>query len=229
MATGTEGKRQGQEVFPPSILPDSVAVVSLEQPPEGESLEPVERERMASAVPSRVAEFSAGRWCARAALLRLGIEPVAIPVSVSRAPEWPDGVVGSITHTDGCYAAAVARRTDLVALGIDAEAADAIDDRVAARIMSPGERKRLEAHEGGWRGAVPVVFSAKESLYKMYHPATGSSLDFQDVDVEVDLPAGTFRARIVRDERPPIRGRREFEGRFLRVGRLTFSALWLSS
>lgn len=76
---------------------------------------------MHQAVSARVAGFTTVRHCARAALQSLGIAPVAIPTSPSRAPVWPSEVVGGLTHCAGYRAAVVAWREDVAALGIDAE------------------------------------------------------------------------------------------------------------
>ena len=41
-----------------------------------------------------------------------------------------------------------------------------------------------------------VLFSIKETVYKVWHPVVGSWLDFHDARVELDPDAGTFTARI---------------------------------
>ena len=46
---------------------------------------------------------------ARAALTALGHQACAIPVGERRAPDWPRGVVGTITHDKGAALAAVLR------------------------------------------------------------------------------------------------------------------------
>src|SRR5208283_6057556 len=69
----------------------------------------------------RVADFATGRRCARSALLKLGLTPESILVGPYREPVWPEGIVGSITHCPGFYAAALAHRRDLRSIGIDAE------------------------------------------------------------------------------------------------------------
>src|SRR5690242_7832438 len=62
-----------------------------------------------NAVEKRIAEFCAGRHCAREALRALGRTPGAI-LAEGRAPIWPDGVVGAITHCTGYCGAVVAPR-----------------------------------------------------------------------------------------------------------------------
>lgn len=226
---GTLDAKPRRAGYPASILPDSVAVVSLDRPSGDETLHPSEQRHVASAIPSRQAEFGATRWCARQALVDLGLPPVAITADASRAPVWPDGVVGSITHTMGCYAAAVARRDDLLGIGIDAEAGSQIEERTASAISSEGERARLLGLGEERQRCLALLFSAKESFFKMYNPLTGSLLDFLDVEVEFDLGGGHFEARITRADRPGIRGQREFVGSCLHTGVYACTAVWIDA
>ena len=59
---------------------------------------------------SRKREFRAGRLCARNALRLLGAECVPIIPSEQRGPTWPEGVIGSISHTREYCAAVVGRQ-----------------------------------------------------------------------------------------------------------------------
>src|SRR5437763_335927 len=79
-------------------------------------LYPEERACIARAVPKRRAEFATGRVCARQALERLGVAVGPLLPHPDRSPAWPPGIVGSISHTDGYCAVAVAEATR--ALGI---------------------------------------------------------------------------------------------------------------
>ena len=53
----------------------------------------------------------------------LGVRGDPVRRGADRAPQWPAGLVGSITHTVGYSAAVVARQGSLLSLGIDAESA----------------------------------------------------------------------------------------------------------
>jgi 4'-phosphopantetheinyl transferase EntD len=170
-----------------TLLPDTVAIVTAEPGAELEPLFPGEEGFVANAVPSRRAEFAAGRACARAALRLLGVPEVAIVADERRAPQWPDSVVGSITHCAGLTAAAVARRRDVAMLGIDAEQRGDLD--VAEVVVGAAERRRAGPLLGA--DAARVLFSAKESIYKAWYPATRRWLDFLDVTVAVQRD-GTF-------------------------------------
>ncbi len=85
----------------------------------------------------------AGRACARAALVQLGYGAVALPMGTDRAPCWPTGATGSITHTHGYCAAVVAATTQIRALGLDAEPQDSVKPHLWRRICSPEELATL--------------------------------------------------------------------------------------
>ena len=84
-----------------------------------EGLRPVEAIAVARAVPKRVAEFAAGRRAARRALDSIGREAVDLPAGPNRAPVWPEGVTGSITHDGDLALAAVALLGEVRSLGLD--------------------------------------------------------------------------------------------------------------
>lgn len=95
-------------------------------------LEPIERSFVANAVHSRRKEFALGRALARRALAAAGHARVGIPAGPDRAPIWPTGIIGSITHCDHIAVAAVApTQSGIQAIGIDLErtagTADLID------------------------------------------------------------------------------------------------------
>jgi 4'-phosphopantetheinyl transferase EntD len=101
----------------------------------------------------------------------------------NRAPIWPDGVVGSITHTGAFAAAAVAWVADIAALGIDSEQ---IIDPAAARdiadICMVDEATLFKAAHGrNFCEFCTFVFSAKESVFKCLFPLTRKFLEFSDV------------------------------------------------
>ena len=111
-----------------------------------------------------------------------------------RAPVWPDGVVGSITHCPGFRAAAVAWRTTVRSVGIDAEVHDALPDGVLGAVTDDGERAVLAGLPPGtcWDR---LLFSAKESVYKVWFPLTGRWLGFEDCAL-TPRTDGTFDARL---------------------------------
>ncbi|MDH4281639.1 MAG: hypothetical protein OEV36_03210, partial [Myxococcales bacterium] len=94
-----------------------------------------EQEAVAGAAQTRIEQFTAGRLCSRIALNRLGVAVATpIPRGEDRAPIWPKGFVGSITHTDSWCAAAVARAEDFRSIGIDLEPATPLRESLWRRI-----------------------------------------------------------------------------------------------
>src|SRR5258707_14555226 len=77
--------------------------------------------REGSPASSHEVEFAFGRQAAAEVLASLGFETEAIPVGPRGAPRWPEGVVGSISHTDGLAISVAARATERTAIGIDVE------------------------------------------------------------------------------------------------------------
>jgi 4'-phosphopantetheinyl transferase EntD len=181
-----------------AVLPATVTAVARLSDDDDAPLHPSEEAAVARAVASRRAEFTTGRWCAREALAALGAPAAAIPVGEERAPVWPAGVVGSITHTRGFRGAAVAWRSTVRSVGIDAEVHDVLPDRVLDVVSSETERALLERLSSARPDVAwdRLLFSAKESVYKTWFPLTGRWLGFEDAEL-VPSEDGTFTTRLL--------------------------------
>jgi 4'-phosphopantetheinyl transferase EntD len=178
------------------LLPPAVAVAVAGPGDWSGELLPAERACLSDrAVPARHRDFTAGRVCARRALTELGLPPTPILSAPDRSPVWPAGVVGTITHTRDYCAAAVARAADLRSVGMDAERHRELTPGVRRKVCLPEE----EAELAGLPVGAPwptVLFSVKETVYKVWYPVVGTWLDFRDARVTLDPDAGTFTARI---------------------------------
>ncbi|MEJ2866609.1 4'-phosphopantetheinyl transferase superfamily protein [Actinomycetospora sp. OC33-EN08] len=180
------------------VLPASVVTVVRFDDDAAEPLHPDEEPAVAQAVATRRAEFTTGRACARAALAGLGAPAASVPVGEKRSPVWPDGVVGSITHTKGFRGAAVAWSAAVRSVGVDAEQHDVLPEGVLEAVSSPEERAVLAAlaaqrPDVHWDR---LLFSAKESVYKTWFPLTGRWLGFEEA-VLTPGADGTFHARLL--------------------------------
>lgn len=189
-------------------------VAIAEMPIAGEipALLPEERECVASAVPARVREFSAGRACARQAMTMLGLPKEAIPAGPDRVPRWPRGVSGSITHSrTHCAAAVILQGRGLVSIGIDLEPSEDLCDELVSSVCRPEEADWI-ARQASSRPLLlaRVIFSAKESVYKALHSIAREPLEFEDLSVELSTSEGAFEATL----RKPLR---QFPAR-LRIG-----------
>ncbi|GAA5191282.1 4'-phosphopantetheinyl transferase superfamily protein [Rugosimonospora acidiphila] len=211
------------------LLPPSVSCRETREDREV-PLFPAEQVIIANAVEKRRREFVTGRWCARFAMQQLGLPPTPIvPHGPQGEPSWPASIVGSITHCIGYRAAAVARRSDLMTLGIDAEPNEPLPGGVLEAVSLPSERSEL-ARINGLDGVCfdRLLFSIKESIYKAWYPRTHKFLDFTDAAVSIVPHQGTFTARILA---PPARiaGTRisGFTGRWLARDGLLLTAIGL--
>jgi 4'-phosphopantetheinyl transferase EntD len=201
-----------------AILPSEVAVAEEFGDFTYVTLFPEEEAVIANAVGKRRNEFTTSRGCARAALAKLGQPPVPIVPGLRGAPQWPPGVVGSITHCAGYRAAAVAREHEVVTVGVDAEPHDKLPGGVLGAVASDGEQAALTALAAArpdvhWDR---LLFSAKESVYKAWFPLTRRWLGFEEASVDFDPARGTFTARLLVDG-PVVNGTQltGFDGRWM--------------
>ena len=213
------------------LLPASVVVVETFEDVTGEAVFPGEEDLVAQAVESRRREFVTTRRCARQALAKLGYAPAAIRRGPKREPLWPTGIVGSMTHTSNFRAAAIAYRSVLASIGIDAEPNEPLPGGVEDRVLTPSEQDMLIA----LRRKLPrlhwgrLLFSAKESIYKAWYPLTGRWLGFDDARVTID-PKGTFSAKLLVDGARTDGGPdlTEISGRFVSHRDLVLTAVAVS-
>jgi len=210
--------RKGVRVIE-KILPASVACAEAFEDPADTVLFPEEQTMVAGAVDKRRREFATARGCARSALATLGVAPAPILAGERGAPQWPPGIVGSITHCAGYRAAAVAHARQMLTIGLDAEPDQAMPDGVLDIVSLPAERARLRdlaimAPGTCWDR---LLFSAKESVYKAWFPLARRWLGFEDADITVNTD-GTFEARLL--VTGPVIGGSPLDG---------FTGRWLAS
>jgi 4'-phosphopantetheinyl transferase EntD len=211
------------------LFPPGVVVTATSAPGERGRLLPDEAADLsAGAVTKRVEEFTAGRACARRALAEFGIVDFPIKVGPKREPLWPEGYVGSITHTDGLCAAAVGESARFLGLGLDVEQTGRVGASIQARICVSAELDwlaRLPAAEASH--AATLVFAAKEAFYKAQFPVVREWLYFDVAAIEFPdwpAPAGSW---LLRPQRPlaieqycafPLRGGYRLEGELVVAG-----------
>jgi 4'-phosphopantetheinyl transferase EntD len=178
-----------------SVLPDdpvNLAYAELYSDPPGLTPLPEEEPLIAKSVTKRRNEFITARHCARLALQKLGQQPAPILKGDKGEPCWPDGIVGSLTHTQGFRGAVVGRQSGARSVGIDAEPHDVLPDGVLDAVTIAEERHEIAALPVGlhWDR---ILFCAKEATYKAWFPLTRRWLGFEDAHVvfDIDPPDGT--------------------------------------
>lgn len=214
-----------------TLLPATVAVAQCrgDELPDGDlGLYPGEEAALVRAVPKRRREFTVARACARQALRRLGAPAGAIGKGPAGEPQWPVGVVGSITHCTGYAAAAVAWNSRLLSLGVDAEPNEPLPEGVLGLTASAAEIAHLDTLVAAdprvqWGR---LLFCAKEAIYKAWYPVQQRWLGFEDVEVRIGTD-GWFHGRLLAEIGSPFddcRGRWALDDGVLLAAR----AVWVT-
>ena len=214
-----------EQLFPRGI----VAYVHDDQgqPPP---LMPEEEISVRNAVEKRRLEFARGRACARLACSELGRPDQAIPKGSERAPVWPSGLTGSITHCPGLVAAIVTRLSSYAVVGIDAEPRESLGADLAQRIGSQSERARLDnLVEIEPQVRARLLFSAKEVIHKCIQPLTGIFLDFLDVAVHFEAAHGLFTVEPMTRLSSTVPELRALSGRFCVTDQHLIAVGWLDA
>lgn len=169
-------------------------------------------------VSKRQAEHLAGRLCAREALRALtGLASVPA-VGADRAPQWPGGVAGSITHGGGWAGAVVGQRSAWRGLGLDVEKhlPEQRAERLAEQILTPTELSRLQELPAAQRARrISLTFSLKESLFKALYPLVLRTFYFQDAELLHCDSSGQARLRLLIDLHDDWPAGSELDGQFV--------------
>ena len=126
----------------------------------------------------------------------LGMEPLPVETAGDRSPIWPEGLVGSISHSRSLAGAAVALRgSGIRAIGLDLEEATPLQDELVEEVCVAAEREWLAARPLGARGLLAkAIFCAKEAAYKCQYPLTRQMIGFDSIRVELSSNAPRFTA-----------------------------------
>ncbi len=165
---------------------------------------------------ARRQQSAAARSCAAQLLAALGAPSVEVGRQADGAPRWPDGYVGSLSHTAVRAAAAVARADAVRSIGIDLELLAGLEvvRDIEAVCLHPSEiALRTDPPLSGAARAT-LCFSAKEALYKCLYPLVNQYFDFMDARVERIAPDGALQVRLLRRLGPAFAAGTSFEGRY---------------
>lgn len=132
---------------------------------------------LSRAVPQRRAEFMAGRLAAGLALLAAG-QPAKVGQQ-GRAPVWPVGIRGSITHAGHHTIAAVSTETDCLGIDYEQLLTPQMADEIADSIITP-EEAALRPDDMAFEVFLTTTFSLKEAVYKAASPRLSHIPDFHE-------------------------------------------------
>lgn len=200
--------------FLTAVLAPGLFGAEIEDSGQSVPLFPLEEALVEKAAAKRRREFALGRACARAALKKLGHDGVVIGRSANGAPLWPEGTIGSITHTRNYAAALVGERRRFSGIGVDAERVGGVTQDLWPRLFDAAERDHLMGLDEPGRGiAATLFFSAKEACYKAW--GGSGTLGFRDI--RVTPQDGSFTA---------VRSSEILQGRYAVAGDLMLTAAW---
>lgn len=188
----------------PMALPPFVAAVHLVR--GSESLRPLHPAEAALLNPrarqTRRDGFTLGRNAAHLALEALGEAGEPILRGEHREPLWPEGIVGSITHTAGHAIAAVAHGDRCGGIGVDLEHADRWFPELADHIAFDEELAWLATlDDEAARRRTVELFSAKEAIYKAFFPRVRRFFGFEAARIR-SRAGGGHTGRLVHELDP---------------------------
>ena len=151
-----------------SLAPDGVEVQCRAiTEADIEDLHPSEAEVVERAISRRRSEFASGR-----ALLKTMLATLApIPRLPNGAPQLPADARGSLAHDSDWVVAAITRRSDVAALGIDIEPDSVLTRDEQALIVSSDDEVEDPL----------LTFVQKEAVYKAWSSLGGRFLDHHEV------------------------------------------------
>lgn len=136
------------------------------------------------AVEKRRMEYLAGRAMAQAAMALLEHPPTPVITQAGRAPLWPKGLSGSISHARGRCACLLSRDTTH-SFGVDTEsiASGQSLNAILAETLNATERDRITQGPRPPATNATLTFSAKETLFKALYPQVGRFFGFDAAEL----------------------------------------------
>jgi 4'-phosphopantetheinyl transferase EntD len=197
-----------------AILDPGLFGAEIEDGGQPVALPALEEALVEKSAPKRRREFALGRACARAALEKLGHGGAVIGRAANGAPLWPQGIIGSITHTRDYAAAVVGEARHHSGIGVDAERVGGVTQDLWPRLFDDAERAHLMGLDAADRLiAATLFFSAKEACYKAWGGV--GALAFREI--RVTQGGDRFTA---------VRASEILQGRYAVDGDLMLTAVW---
>ena len=128
----------------------------------------------------RLRDFCSVRLIARELLQNYEINNFPILPDSERAPLWPSGIVGTITHCKDLCGVAISQTKHYRSLGFDMENIRDLNFSTRKFICTYEEEKWLLAQPEASRILnLLLIFSIKESLYKCIYQAEHNKINFK--------------------------------------------------
>lgn len=181
-----------------------------------------ELKHVVNATQKRKVEFYNGRFHARNALEQLGIERQQLPVLPDRSPNWPAGCVGSISHSNDHVVSTVALSHDILSLGVDVQDVDELDFYCVRNVLLHDSEFTISNTND-----LAINLSAKEAFKKLYMPIMRSSIEYNELVIDLNYHKNTFSVKLVTSKLPTFRFHNELCGHFEVISGNVISTIYL--
>jgi len=166
---------------------------------------PQERIYIQNAVLKRQQEFIAGRILARRAWKGLGFPDHVLLADDQRCPIWPEGIVGSISHSDYYCGAVVGASSSYRSIGFDIEQIAAMNFSLWPIFCTHNEQRMLHKLPAlKQQEQAALIFSAKESIYKCHFQIHRFVFRFHDIEIIWNRKHSRFSFSILNKAIPPM-------------------------
>lgn len=182
---------------------------------------------LAGAARKRKAEHLAGRYCATQLLRAAGCH-LSVEMMADRAPGWPAGFRGAISHSNGQAIALLTTAASGFWPGVDIEEARPnVMLETADMYVTADEQALLDSVPLLRHQALLIVFSAKESLFKSLYPRVQHFFDFDAALLRIlDTRERTFTLELTRPLSATLPAGQAFQGHWRLTDTGVITALW---
>jgi len=179
------------------LLKEKIYFCATDTPVSPDCLHRKELLHIKNANEKRQKEYATVRQCAKKLLSALNIKTDYILSDDNNAPVWPDGICGSLSHSNTAYCAVIAKKENYNSIGIDIEdRSRKISPGAVKFFVNPDEEKFINRIDDNFDLIIKIIFSAKESIFKLIYPLIKKKFYFKDVSVFPDLANHSFTYKI---------------------------------
>ncbi len=171
-------------------------------------------ERLTSATEKRKKDFLLGRLCAE-------MNSPKVESDNRGRPVWPNGFKGSISHSKDFAASLVTQSSQIKSIGLDIERV-VTKEKLAViekTVLSDSESQFINSLSSQDKlKYATIMFSAKESLFKMINPLSNCYIKFHEGEVlNIDLIKMSYIIRLKSSDIELENYLGDYEGRIIRI------------
>lgn len=128
----------------------------------------------------RKEEYLKSRELAHALFSEIGISDFKLLNDDKRAPIWPSGIVGSISHSSGFAIVAISKEHKSIGIDLEKVMSDERYEKLKDQFLTEEE---IKINQIDFNLFGTIVFSAKESLFKLIYPLCREYFGFHSAKI----------------------------------------------